>query len=288
MRAPAVVVRREELKTGADVTTTQIAEYPWQGVVLVDTPGVQSQATDVDHDRIARDATVHADLILFVITNELFNDRLAQHLHYVIGKKGLRLAHKTAIVVNKMDRETNPDEVICSEVCRVLGEHRDLPIWFCAAERYLQASKLTGPLQVRFRRESRVDQLMDHIDGFVHDRGLTGRLTTPLQVLEDLLDVAEESLADSEEVKNEAELLRRQKRQERRQHDTIDVKWGRLRLGVVVLALADGVRPDRVHVTLGGKSMAAVHNMAGNRLTISLPPDTTIRTGEALEIVVET
>ena len=82
--------------------------------------------------------------------------------------------------------------------------------------------------------------------------------------------------------------LFRQKRQERRQHDTIDVKWGRLRLGVVVLALADGVRPDRVHVTLGGKSMAAVHNMAGNRLTISLPPDTTIRTGEALEIVVET
>ncbi|HET6442688.1 MAG TPA: glucosylceramidase, partial [Phycisphaerae bacterium] len=82
--------------------------------------------------------------------------------------------------------------------------------------------------------------------------------------------------------------LFRQKRQEHRQNDTIDVKWGRLRLGVVRLALADGVRPDRVHVTLGGKSMATVHNMAGNGLTISLPPDTTIRAGEALEIVVET
>jgi len=82
--------------------------------------------------------------------------------------------------------------------------------------------------------------------------------------------------------------LFRQKRQQRRQHDTIDVKWGRLRLGVVGLALADGVCPDRIHVTLGGKAMAAVHNMAGNGLTISLPPDTTVRAGEVLEIVVET
>ena len=201
-----------ELTIGADVTTTQISESPWQGVVLVDTPGVQSQSSDIDHDRIAREATVHADLVLFVITNELFNDRLAAHLQYVIGAKGLRLAHKTAVVVNKMDRETNPDEVICSEVCKALGEHGDLPIWFCAAQRYLQSSKLTGPLQERFRRESRVEELIDHIDGFVKDRGLTGRITTPVQIMDDVLDAAEEALAESEEVRAEAELLRRQKR----------------------------------------------------------------------------
>ena len=82
--------------------------------------------------------------------------------------------------------------------------------------------------------------------------------------------------------------LFRQNRQERRQHDTIDVKWGRLRLGVVTLELADDVRPDRVQITLGDKSIAATHDMAGKRLTISLPPDTTVRAGEALKFVVET
>ncbi len=66
------------------------------------------------------------------------------------------------------------------------------------------------------------------------------------------------------------------------------MKWGRLRLGVVTLELADNVRPDRVQITLGDKSIAATHDMAGKRLTISLPPDTTVRAGEALKFVVET
>ena len=53
---------------------------------------------------------------------------------------------------------------------------------------------------------------MEHIDRFVKDRGLTGKLTTPLQIIGDILDAAEEAILESEEVRAEAELLRRQKR----------------------------------------------------------------------------
>ena len=100
-----------EVATGAGVTTSETKPFEWKGGTLVDTPGIQAEADNTDHDEIARTSTLDADLILFVLTNERFNDRLATHFHFVAGPDGLGLADKMLVIVNKMDREFDPDRI---------------------------------------------------------------------------------------------------------------------------------------------------------------------------------
>lgn len=200
------------LKIDADVATDSIAEYPWRGLVLVDTPGVQAQVSDTDHDALAREATVGADLVLFVITNELFNPRLADHLSYILAAQGLGLAGKTCIVVNKMDRESNPDEVILSEVGKVRGPYPDVPVHLCAASKYLQATDAPEALRGRFLRQSRMDEMIAALDRFIADTGTVGRLSTPLSVASDILDRLQSDLGLSEDDQKRLELIRRRRR----------------------------------------------------------------------------
>lgn len=200
------------LQIDADVATDRVAEYPWRGLVLVDTPGVQAQEAQTDHDVIAREATVGADLVLFVVTNELFNPRLANHLSYILAGQGLGLTGKTCVVVNKMDRESNPDGVIVSEVGKLLGPYPDVPVHLCAAAKYLQAADAPVALRERFLRQSRMNDMIGALDRFVADSGTVGRLATPLVVVADLLERLQAELGVSEDDRKRLELIRRQRR----------------------------------------------------------------------------
>ncbi len=199
------------VRIDADVCTTDTTEYSWQGITLVDTPGIQAESGATNHDDIARNATVGADLVLFVVTNELFNPRLANHLRFILDDTGLGLAAKTALLVNKMDRENNPDDALQSDIIKVL-EHHTIPIYFCAASRYLEAQHEKDPsLATRFERKSRMAVLIEGINRFVDDAGVHGRLTTPLQRLTDLADQVEQHLMASEFRSDELMLLKRRK-----------------------------------------------------------------------------
>jgi len=201
-----------DLHIDADVATTSMAEYSWNGLSLVDTPGVQAEDTDTDHDAIAREATLGADLILFVVSNELFNQRLADHLNYVIGDAGLGLSKKTSIIVNKIDRETNADEMLLGEITKILGSHQDIPVYFCSASKYKQASQEESPIKERFERQSRFLELIKGINCFVDDAGANGRLSTPISVISECLEQIQLSVAETIEEKSKLELIRRQRR----------------------------------------------------------------------------
>lgn len=201
-----------DLHIDADVATTSMAEYSWNGLSLVDTPGVQAEDTDTDHDAIAREATLGADLILFVVSNELFNQRLADHLNYVIGDAGLGLSKKTSIIVNKIDRETNADEMLLGEITKILGSHQEIPVYFCSASKYKQASQEESPIKERFERQSRFLELIKGINSFVDDAGANGRLSTPISVISECLEQIQSAVAETIEEKSKLELIRRQRR----------------------------------------------------------------------------
>ncbi len=64
-----------EIPIHSDVTTSAVHEYPWHHVLLVDTPGVK--AGEALHDERAEEALRKADLVIFVITVDLFDDATA-------------------------------------------------------------------------------------------------------------------------------------------------------------------------------------------------------------------
>ena len=200
-----------DMKIDADVCTDVNASLDWQGLIIMDTPGIQAEGTGTEHDRLAREATIGADLVLFVITNELFNPRLADYLRFILDDSGLALASKTALVVNKIDRESNADETLLAEIQRALGPHQQVPILFCAAGKLLESKSAPPELQQRFIGQSRMVALTMAIDQFVDDAGAFGRLATPLQVVAEVVDTLELNVVESPEAKNRLELIRRQK-----------------------------------------------------------------------------
>ena len=63
---------RTDITVGADITTQHTHVYDWNGMEVVDTPGIHTQLRP-DHDAISYEAIASADMLVFVITNELFD-----------------------------------------------------------------------------------------------------------------------------------------------------------------------------------------------------------------------
>ena len=66
----------ESIATGAEITTQEAHSYDWNGLEITDTPGVHTTLRP-DHDEISYEAIASADMLVFVVTNELFDSYIA-------------------------------------------------------------------------------------------------------------------------------------------------------------------------------------------------------------------
>ena len=90
---------RQDIAVGADITTQKSHEYDWNGISVVDTPGVHTEVRP-DHDRLTYRAISEADLLVFVVTNEQFDAHIAKHFRKLAVERGK--AHEMMLAVNKM------------------------------------------------------------------------------------------------------------------------------------------------------------------------------------------
>lgn len=169
-----------QVETGSGITTDKVEVFDWDGLVdLVDTPGVQ--AGREEHDERAEEALRSADLVLFAVTVELFDDRLIEHLRHVT--EDLRKAPQLLVVLTK-HRTLRADEGVREAAIRTaLGEFADQVPWVeCDAKTYLDGLHETDPTRASRRfTASRLDQVRDLINRIARDRGDLARFRVPLQ-----------------------------------------------------------------------------------------------------------
>lgn len=114
----SALTKQDDIAIGAGITTEETHRYQWNGVVIIDTPGIHTSVRP-DHDATAYDAIAGADLLVFVITNELFDDHIAGYYRRltVDHDKG----HESILVVNKMGRHadgnTAESRAVITETC---------------------------------------------------------------------------------------------------------------------------------------------------------------------------
>jgi len=77
-----------------------------------------------------------------------------------------------------------------------------------------------------------------------------------------------------------------QKREGAAQKETIEVKWGKLRVKTMSFALPADARPARVTVSSGGRAVAASHRAADGRVTVTLGAETVVPEGQAIEVTI--
>ena len=190
-----VLTGRQDIAAGVGITTEQTLTLDWNGVKVIDTPGIHT-AIRPDHDVVTYDAISQADLLVFVITNELFDDHLGSHFRKLAidREKG----HETILVVNKMGRtaEGNTPEarrVIVEDLRKPLAPFtpEGLRATFTDAESALEAGEEEeADLAEMLRQQANMEGLVQNLDGLIQDKGLNARHTTVVYTIDQVMQDA--------------------------------------------------------------------------------------------------
>ena len=212
------VMTREDIDIGAGITTQKVQQLDWYGIKVIDTPGVHTEIRP-DHDEITYEAISKADLLVFVVTNELFDAHIAAHFRKLAIER--EKAYEMLLVINKMQRHAEGNtpaaqDVIREDLRKVLAPFtpEQLRISFVDAEAALEArAEKDEEFSRIFRKRSGFDDFFDNFNAFVEKKGLAARYTTSLYTLEQVLQEAlvTESSDDSD-VDALQELLIQQRR----------------------------------------------------------------------------
>jgi tRNA U34 5-carboxymethylaminomethyl modifying GTPase MnmE/TrmE len=178
----------EHIKIGAGVTTDVVTQYQYKSINIWDTPGILAGECE-QHDAKALEAIAKADLLIYVITNELFDDIVGAAFRDLCFNQGR--AKEMMIVINKFESDSADKETKILGITQVLEPKipEDFPIVFTDAQSFFDSLDEEDEQE---RQEllalSNAEGLTKAIDDFVAQRGLYARLTTPLQQLQIMLE----------------------------------------------------------------------------------------------------
>ena len=229
-----VLTGREDIVIDSDVCTDTVTAYDWNGVRLLDTPGVH--AGHPDHDEKTYAVIDRADLLVFVVTNELFDDTIGHHFRELAFNR--QHARRMLLVVNKMGQDPGSPETKRSDIEKVTAPLTvaDFRGVFIDARSWLEAQGADDEDRADLLEIANIGALTEALNGFIAERGLAGRLSAPLFTMRGTAEQASALLStDVPQERAALELLHRKR-------SILLASRGRLRTtmsGVVARAVAD-------------------------------------------------
>lgn len=192
-----MLTKRDDIAIGAGITTQYAHNYDWNGLEVIDTPGIHTELRP-DHDEISYEAIASADMLVFVVTNELFDSYIAEHFRKLAIDKDK--AGEMILVVNKMERAANGNSVyqqniIKEDLKKVIAPYtpEQLHLSFLDAESYLD-SLVERDSDVELADElverSGYNEFVETLNQFVVEKSIASKLTTELYVIDEQLEKA--------------------------------------------------------------------------------------------------
>jgi putative GTPase len=208
----------KEVAIGAEITTGESSVYAWNGLEVVDTPGIHTGLRE-DHDDITYEEISHAALLIFVVTNEGFSADIGAHFQKLAIEQ--KRADNMVLVVNKMDRSEQGNtleqqKIIEEDLKKVLEPYNpeDLYISFLDTNSYFESlSETDFELKQAYLEQSGYDTFVNNLNDFVKEHNVMDRLGSPLYEIEGILEkcIEEQHSIDGSLGLDEAEeILRRQ------------------------------------------------------------------------------
>jgi len=200
-----------DIKIGQNVTTDKVTEYKWNNVVLIDTPGIGTDQKE--HTDLAFRHMDLADLLVYVVTTQGFDDLIARDFKRIAFEHNK--SPKMMIVVNKTSLESMDNKVNWeNDIKKVISPStlEDFRVTFIDAKSYLDSLKqhndrLKNALMVR----SNLSGFIAHLNHFVEEKGIIGRLVSDLNIIGTYLDRILNEISTDEDRKKIQELLVRKK-----------------------------------------------------------------------------
>ena len=178
----------EDVAIGAKITTQSSTPYEWNGLEIIDTPGIHTELRP-DHDEITYEQINHAALLIFVITNEGFSQRMGNHFRTLAIEQ--KRAANMVLVVNKMDRTalgnvSEQQQIIYEDLKKVTTPHdpKDLYVSFTDTASYFKALQEKDESRKNRRLErSGHDVFIANLNRFVAKNGVLQKINLPLNTI---------------------------------------------------------------------------------------------------------
>jgi small GTP-binding protein len=203
---------RRDIRIDSDVATNETSVYQWNGIKLIDTPGLFADRSD--HDEITYNAIERADLLVFCLTYMLFDSITASNFKKLAYERDYHW--KMMLLVNKMSDESGDElQKIASykESLALALEPKKLdqiPLSFIDAKDYCEGCDSDDEL---LQEISYFPDFINTLNGLIHDKGILAKLDTPIRICLGYIDEAK-SIARRDKIKDDTffELLDRFKR----------------------------------------------------------------------------
>jgi GTP-binding protein EngB required for normal cell division len=214
----------KSIKIGSDITTDKATSYVWQGIKLVDTPGIGTERHD--HDDVTYEAIKQADLLVFCTTHMLLDDHIVGHFKNLAYEK--QYAHKMMLVFNKLSAEAGDDdqkiENYRSSIAQALRPHRldDFPICFFDAQDYIEGINDNDEMLINL---SRFSDFISELNQFIKDKDKLAQLDTPIRrVLDYVLEVRQWFINNPQQDQISFDTLNRLSRRVREAHQRLQIE----------------------------------------------------------------
>lgn len=200
-----------DIKIGQDITTDAPKAYSWGNLLLVDTPGIY--AGRPEHDKVSIEYMNKADLLVYVITSQGFTSETAENFRKLAFVENR--IDKIMLIINKSsqgDKEASLKNWI-SDALKVTEPKTADDLFLCVidAKDYLDASEIEDQEDSSEQIEySGYNYFLKNLNAFISQKGILGRLITPLNLIQDYLNrIINQLTAGNEDTKNLLELLNR-------------------------------------------------------------------------------
>ena len=177
----------KNIKIDANVSTDVVSEYDWNNITLLDTPGILAGQNE-SHDEATKDALRKSDLILYVLTSQLFDDVVFEN--FIDLAYNQHLADKIMVVINKMGQEAGEFSELTANykdsINSIFAERGysdfNLPIAFIDAADYIEGIEDEDEDYVQL---SNFEQFISMLNDFVDERGIIKKqFDTPVRMLQ--------------------------------------------------------------------------------------------------------
>ena len=201
------------IKIGQDITTDVPKKYPYGNSFIVDTPGIY--AGRPDHDEVSIEYMDRADLLVYVISSQGFSDLIGNNFKKIAFEDNR--IDKMMLVINKSSQGDKESSLVNwkTDALKVTEPKTedDLYLTVIDAQDYMEALTIEDENdRDELIRYSNFNEFVKKLNEFISDKGILGRLITPLNLIQTFLNkIINDLTAGNEDTKNLLELLNRKR-----------------------------------------------------------------------------
>lgn len=191
-----------KIKIDANIATENATRYKWSDqITLVDSPGLYTEKTH--HDIETKKAIESSDMLIYCITNELFDEITIEDYKkwaYELGYKD-----KIFLVINKMSRETGEYEELVTNYKESINKSlepysfKNMRYNFIDAQDYIEGKDLDFDELIEL---SKFEEFILNLNKFVEEKGFLSKLDTPIKAIINSIDLVLSESLENESDKN--------------------------------------------------------------------------------------